>query len=185
MVAAAWSQAHFDEPPSVARLLVCALPDRSALHSRYLSDLPGGGLFVAGACAIAPGEQVRLQIELAKERGGHDNITGVIIQVLELRFDSDGVPGTVDADRDQTLPVDAKGWSDDEHTENLTVKEINGADDKIIPPAYADIYKRKMEAAGDKVTVRMIPHTGHVELIAPESAAWAAAVEEIEAAFRK
>jgi len=62
---------------------------------------------------------------------------------------------------------------------------INGADDKIIPPAYADIYKRKMEAAGDKVSVRMIAHTGHVELIAPESPAWAAAVEEIEAAFRK
>lgn len=60
---------------------------------------------------------------------------------------------------------------------------INGADDKIIPPAYADVYRRKMEATGDKVTVRMIAHTGHVELIAPESAAWAAAVEEIEAAF--
>ena len=40
-----------------------------------------------------------------------------------------------------------------------------------------------MRAAGDEVKVRMIDRTGHVELIAPETAAWAAAVEEIEAAL--
>jgi acetyl esterase/lipase len=58
---------------------------------------------------------------------------------------------------------------------------INGREDKIIPPAYAEGYAGPMRAAGDKVTVRMIGRTGHVELIAPETAAWAAAVEEIEA----
>ena len=40
-----------------------------------------------------------------------------------------------------------------------------------------------MRAAGDDVRVRMMDRTGHVELIAPETAAWAAAVEEIEAAL--
>ena len=42
-----------------------------------------------------------------------------------------------------------------------------------------------MRAAGDDVRVRMIDRTGHVELIAPETAAWAAAVAEIEAALRQ
>ncbi len=62
---------------------------------------------------------------------------------------------------------------------------INGLQDRIIPTAYAEAYAKPMRAAGDKVKVRMIDRTGHVELIAPETAAWAAAVEEIEAALRR
>lgn len=60
---------------------------------------------------------------------------------------------------------------------------VNGLQDKIIPTAYADDYARRMKAAGDSVKVRMIDRTGHVELIAPETAAWRAAVEEIERAL--
>ncbi len=62
---------------------------------------------------------------------------------------------------------------------------INGLQDRIIPTAYAEGYARPMRAAGDDVRVRMIERTGHVELIAPETAAWAAAVEEIERALRR
>ena len=58
---------------------------------------------------------------------------------------------------------------------------INGMQDRIIPTFYAEAYAAPMRAAGDQVKVRMIDQTGHVELIAPETAAWAAAVEEIEA----
>jgi acetyl esterase/lipase len=66
----------------------------------------------------------------------------------------------------------------------LGVKQvlINGRQDRIIPASYAEDYARKMRAAGDDVKVRMMDRTGHVELIAPETAAWAAAVEEIEEA---
>jgi acetyl esterase/lipase len=60
---------------------------------------------------------------------------------------------------------------------------VNGIEDRIIPAAYADIYRRKLEAKGDEVKVRMIHRTGHVELIAPESEAWGVAVEEIEDAL--
>jgi acetyl esterase/lipase len=60
---------------------------------------------------------------------------------------------------------------------------INGLQDRIIPTAYAESYAAQMRAAGDKVEVRMIDRTGHVELIAPETAAWAATVEEIEKAL--
>ena len=62
---------------------------------------------------------------------------------------------------------------------------INGRQDSIIPVAYAEGYAAPMRAAGDDVRVRMIDRTGHVELVAPESAAWAAAVEEIERALRR
>ena len=60
---------------------------------------------------------------------------------------------------------------------------INGRQDRIIPTAYAEGYAGPMRAAGDDVRVRMIDRTGHVELVAPETAAWAAAVEEIEGAI--
>lgn len=62
---------------------------------------------------------------------------------------------------------------------------INGRQDRIIPPDYAFDYERKMAASGDKVTVRMLDRTGHVELIAPETEAWAATVEEIRKALSR
>ncbi len=60
---------------------------------------------------------------------------------------------------------------------------INGQQDRIIPASYASDYAARMRDAGDQVEVRMIDRTGHVELIAPESVAWAAAATEIERAF--
>ncbi|HEX9955019.1 MAG TPA: alpha/beta hydrolase [Allosphingosinicella sp.] len=62
---------------------------------------------------------------------------------------------------------------------------VNGLQDRIIPAAYAEDYAKRMRAAGDKVRVRMVDRTGHVELIAPESQAWAVAVKEIEKALRR
>jgi len=62
---------------------------------------------------------------------------------------------------------------------------INGRQDRIIPVPYAEGYARPMRAAGDDVRVRMVDRTGHVELVAPETAAWAAAVEELERALHR
>jgi acetyl esterase/lipase len=60
---------------------------------------------------------------------------------------------------------------------------INGRQDRIIPASYATDYATRMRTAGDQVEVRVIERTGHVELIVPESAAWAAAAAEVERAF--
>jgi acetyl esterase/lipase len=60
---------------------------------------------------------------------------------------------------------------------------VNGDKDRIIPTNFAGDYAAKMRAKGDKVDVRIVPNQGHVELIAPETAAWAVAVEEIERAL--
>lgn len=62
---------------------------------------------------------------------------------------------------------------------------VNGRQDRIIPTAFATDYAAAMRAKGDSVTVRMVERTGHVELIAPDSAAWRIAVAEIERALRR
>lgn len=50
---------------------------------------------------------------------------------------------------------------------------VNGREDHIIPFRMATDYVAKAKAAGDGATLDIIPATGHVELIAPETAAWA------------
>ena len=49
---------------------------------------------------------------------------------------------------------------------------VNGREDRIIPFRFATDYRARAGAAGDEVTLHVPPRTGHVELIAPESAAW-------------
>jgi acetyl esterase/lipase len=62
---------------------------------------------------------------------------------------------------------------------------VNGLQDRIIPTSYADKYAADVRAAGDKVEVRKVDRTGHVELIAPETEAWKVAASEIENALRR
>ena len=69
----------------------------------------------------------------------------------------------------------------------LGVKQdlINGREDRIIPFVMATDYIAKANAAGDTATLHTIPATGHVELIAPETPAWAEARRLILAYFGK
>ena len=50
---------------------------------------------------------------------------------------------------------------------------VNGREDRIIPARLADSYVAAATAAGDTATLHQIARTGHVELVVPESAAWA------------
>jgi acetyl esterase/lipase len=50
---------------------------------------------------------------------------------------------------------------------------VNGREDTIIPLRMATNYVARATAAGDDVALHIIPETGHVELITPETAAWA------------
>ena len=100
------------------RLLLCS----DGLHDYFVAEQEIAEKLSNGD----PQKSLAEMVELAKERGGHDNITGVVIDVIELKFDSDGVPGVVE--HEETLPVDPKGWSDDENTESLTVKEVGATD---------------------------------------------------------
>ncbi len=69
----------------------------------------------------------------------------------------------------------------------LGVKQdlINGREDRIIPLVMATDYVAKATAAGDTATLHNIPATGHVELIAPETPAWAEAKRLILSYFGK
>ncbi len=60
---------------------------------------------------------------------------------------------------------------------------INGLQDKIIPVAFAADYAAIMRSKGDRVLVRMVDHTGHVELISPDTRAWRIAAKDIELAL--
>ena len=60
---------------------------------------------------------------------------------------------------------------------------VNGDQDAIIPRRLATGYFDQSHRAGDTVSLRFVPATGHVELITPESAAWAAAKQLIAKAF--
>lgn len=62
---------------------------------------------------------------------------------------------------------------------------VNGAEDRIIPVGFAASYRDRRAANGEKVRVEIVPRTGHVELIAPETAAWQRQVAIIQEIFRE
>lgn len=61
---------------------------------------------------------------------------------------------------------------------------VDGREDKIIPRRFGSDYVARAVAAGDRATLHIVPATGHVELIAPESAAWALTRRTIRAALK-
>ncbi|WP_374944542.1 alpha/beta hydrolase family protein [Sphingomonas sp.] len=50
---------------------------------------------------------------------------------------------------------------------------VNGREDRIIPYRMALAYVNMAAASGDRAALHTVPATGHVELIAPDTAAWA------------
>ena len=62
---------------------------------------------------------------------------------------------------------------------------ITGRQDRIIPLKLTRDFVAKARAAGDIVTLAEPDRTGHVELVAPESAAWALAKQDIARAFAR
>ena len=60
---------------------------------------------------------------------------------------------------------------------------VNGHEDIIVPMRLATAYVEQAEKAGDTAILHIVPATGHVELVAPETAAWAEAKRLIHAAL--
>lgn len=161
-----------------------ALREHAPRHGLDVSPLVATGhsagghlaLWLAGRPRLPTGSQLRggdpLPIHAVVSLGGLPDLeqaarppgsgcgTKVIARLTGGRFDDTSVPRLAPLGLPQIL--------------------VNGLEDKIIPSHYAHDYAARMRAAGDQVEVRMIERTGHVELIAPESAAWAVAVQEIE-----
>lgn len=49
---------------------------------------------------------------------------------------------------------------------------VNGSDDRIAPPGLAEALTQKARAAGDKASLIIVPATGHVELVTPDTEAF-------------
>lgn len=79
--------------------------------------------------AEAPGRALKDMVELAKTRGGHDNITGIAVHIVEI---SEGVPGQVEGEL--TLPVPETNPFADEPTETAFVTPP-GLPTKVTPGA--------------------------------------------------
>jgi serine/threonine protein phosphatase PrpC len=80
--------------------------------------------------AEAPGDALKDMVELAKTRGGHDNITGVAVQVTEV---IEAVPAQLEGEH--TQPVDAPAvnpFAADEPTETALI-DPSGAPPKLRP----------------------------------------------------
>ena len=61
---------------------------------------------------------------------------------------------------------------------------VNGREDRIIPYRLATGYIAQAIKAGDRATLHSVADTGHVELIAPETTAWAATKRLIRQALK-
>jgi serine/threonine protein phosphatase PrpC len=92
--------------------------------------------------AEKPGDALKEMVELAKTRGGHDNITGVAVHVTELI--ESATPEKV-AD-DSTQPVDLAGnpFAADEPTQTAAVLPASAA-----PPGGAGKHTVPMRAMGE------------------------------------
>jgi acetyl esterase/lipase len=60
---------------------------------------------------------------------------------------------------------------------------VNGREDAVIPIRLGTGYEEQARKTGDRVRLHLLPDTGHVELVAPETAAWAEARRLIRAGF--
>ncbi len=60
---------------------------------------------------------------------------------------------------------------------------VNGREDRIVPYRMATGHVAAARAAGDRIALHTVPDTGHVELIAPGTAAWTVAKRLIREAL--
>jgi serine/threonine protein phosphatase PrpC len=95
------------------RLLLCSdgLHDYFPMEEEIAQKMSGD----------APGDALQDMVELAKERGGHDNITGVAILVAEV---VGSVPAQVDGESTQPVEVSANPFAADEPTETAFLPTI-------------------------------------------------------------
>ncbi len=68
--------------------------------------------------AEKPGDALKEMVELAKTRGGHDNITGVAVLVSDLH---EGIPSTISSDSTQPVDITGNPFASDEPTQTAAV----------------------------------------------------------------
>jgi serine/threonine protein phosphatase PrpC len=109
------------------RLLLCS----DGLHDYF----PVEEEIAQKLSAPAPGDALKDMVELAKTRGGHDNITGVAVEITEV-FDA---AARLDGEHTESIDLPAGNpFASDEPTETAhldAVKPAEPAPAKVEPPA--------------------------------------------------
>lgn len=96
------------------RLLLCS----DGLHDYF----PGDAEIADRLASENPGDGLTALVELAKQRGGHDNITGIAVQVIEIEYpEMIGETQRVVRVEGEVRPDPASKDGDDEHTETTEV----------------------------------------------------------------
>lgn len=128
------------------------IPPSSPLHNPQPTVALGGVIALAGAVDL------RLVIDL----GGVLHFTSGKPAVISLM---DGLPSEVDdryraANPGDLLPL------------NVPQVLLQGSDDNQIPPTLPARWADNARRQGDQVTVTIIPHADHFDVVDPESKAW-------------
>ncbi len=97
------------------RLLLCS----DGLHDYFPSDEE----IAAKLSEDKPGAALKEMVELAKSRGGHDNITGIVVEVMEV---AEAVPGALDGQSTQPVEIEsANPFMHDEVTETAFIPQTD------------------------------------------------------------
>jgi serine/threonine protein phosphatase PrpC len=93
--------------------------DRILLCSDGLHDyFPAEEEIAQRISAEKPGDALKEMVELAKTRGGHDNITGVAVLVSDLH---EAVPSSISSDSTQPVDLTGNPFAADEPTQTAAV----------------------------------------------------------------
>jgi serine/threonine protein phosphatase PrpC len=92
------------------RLLLCS----DGLHDYF----PAEEEIAQKLSEDAPGAALAEMVELAKTRGGHDNITGIVVQVTAI---AEGIPAQVEGESTQPVDLANNPFAADEPTETAFV----------------------------------------------------------------
>jgi serine/threonine protein phosphatase PrpC len=90
-----------------------------------------------------PGDALKDMVELAKTRGGHDNITGVAVHVAEI---VEGVPAQIEGESTQPVDTALNPFASDEPTETAFLAPTSGMPAKgtvTLPSTQVDVTTMK------------------------------------------
>ena len=127
-------------------------------------------LWLAARPALPDGHPLRgddpLRVDVAISSGGLPDLVAAAARE-DHPCGCDAPPAMLGTDPTATSPPLMPTTDARQHLFNTTR-------DHVAPPPYAAAYRDAMAARGVSITLHTTPAEGHVELIAPETAAWAA-----------
>ncbi len=156
------------------RILLCS----DGLHDYFPQDEE----IAERLSAEAPGEALAEMVELAKTRGGHDNITGVTVHITDV---IGGVPAALDGESTQPLDASTNPFLTDEPTQTALPQSGLGARLGNLPTASVRATQPMRSVDdGDGLSDTLPPMMGMTKVtvaktVAKDDGAWDGNTDEI------